>query len=88
MGKRERCYDGIFNGSQGDAMTQPTPPELIKAKKVLDKILAIKPEYEVGEFPPTEELAAKKASEVYYKRMMVIYLELVNTACDARSEYT
>jgi len=69
-----------------DSMTQTTPPSLIKAKKVLDEILSIQQTYGPGEDFTSEELAAKKASEVYHKRMMVIYLALTNTAMEARSE--
>lgn len=59
------------------------PPELMKAKKVLDAILAVKPSF-VG--IPTEEEQEKISREIYHKRMAIIYLELVNTAMEARSE--
>lgn len=63
-----------------------TPPYRIKAKEVLDAIMAVKPSYGAGEFPPTEEQQAKVSSKVYHARMMIIYLALTNTAMEARSE--
>lgn len=65
---------------------QTVPPELLKAKRVLDEVMAIQPSYGPGEFPPSEEECAAKAKQVYHERMMRIYLALANTAMEARSE--
>ena len=64
--------------------SKTTPPELIRAKKVLDAILAVKPSF--TKLPTSEAEDAEISRRVYHERLTIIYLELVNTAAEARSE--